>query len=52
LDQRIAKKTWRRVYYEYLVKWKDHPSEDVSWITKIDIQKHGKRVEELMERIP
>jgi hypothetical protein len=25
LDQRIAKKTKRKVYYEYLVKWKDHP---------------------------
>jgi hypothetical protein len=37
LDQRIAKKTKMKVYYEYLVKWKDHPVEDASWITEIDI---------------
>jgi hypothetical protein len=52
LDQRIAKKTRRKVYYEYLVKWENHPAEDASWITETDIQKHGKRVEELMDRIP
>jgi hypothetical protein len=42
LEQRIAKRTRRKVYYEYLVKWKDHPVEDASWLTKADIQKHGK----------
>jgi hypothetical protein len=52
LDQRIAKKTKRKVYYGYLIKWKDHPIEDASWITKIDIQKHGKTVEDLMDRSP
>jgi hypothetical protein len=52
LDQRIAKKTKRKIYYEYLVKWKDHPTEDVSWITEFDIQKHGKTVQELMDRSP
>jgi len=30
LDQRIAKNTEGKVYYEYLVKWKDHPIEDAS----------------------
>jgi hypothetical protein len=30
LDERIAKKTKRKVYYEYLVNWKDNPAEDVS----------------------
>jgi hypothetical protein len=52
LDQRIAKRTRRKVYYEYLVKWKDHPIEDASWLTEADIQKHGKEVEELMDRSP
>jgi hypothetical protein len=42
LDQRISRKTKRKIYYEYLVKWKDHPTEDASWITEDDIQKHGK----------
>jgi hypothetical protein len=52
LDQRIAKKTRRKIYYEYLVKWKDHPVEDASWITETDIQKHGKTVQDLMDRSP
>jgi hypothetical protein len=52
LDQRIGKKTRRKVYYEYLVKWENHPVEDASWITETDIQKHGKTVEELMNKIP
>jgi hypothetical protein len=52
LDQRIAKKTKRKIYYEYLVKWKDHPIEDASWITEDDIQKHGKTMQELMDRSP
>jgi hypothetical protein len=33
LDQRIAKRTRREVYYEYLVKWKNHPIEYVRWLT-------------------
>jgi len=36
LDQRIVKKTRRKVYYEYLIKWKDHPAKDISWITETD----------------
>jgi hypothetical protein len=52
LDQRIGKKTRRKTYFEYLVKWKDHPTEDASWVTEPDIQRHGKIVQELMDRSP
>jgi hypothetical protein len=52
LDQRIGKKTRRKTYFEYLVKWKDHPAEDASWVTEPDIQKHGKTMQELMDKIP
>jgi hypothetical protein len=52
LDQRIAKKTRRKFYYEYLVKWKDHPAEDASWITEVDIQKHENIVKEIMDMSP
>jgi hypothetical protein len=52
IDQRIGKKTRRKTYFEYLVKWKDHPTEDASWVTEPDIQKHGKIVQELMDRSP
>jgi hypothetical protein len=31
LDKRVSKKTRRKEYYEYLVKWKGHPMEDASW---------------------
>jgi hypothetical protein len=30
IDQRIGKKTRRKTYFEYLVKWKGHPIEDAS----------------------
>jgi hypothetical protein len=30
LDKRVSKRTRRREYFEYLVKWKGHPVEDAS----------------------
>jgi hypothetical protein len=41
LDKRVGKKTRRKEYYEYLVKWKNHPAEDASWETEAEILKHG-----------
>jgi hypothetical protein len=41
LDKRFNKKTRRKQYFEYLVKWKDHPVEDASWENEVEIQKHG-----------
>jgi hypothetical protein len=52
LDKRIGKKTRRKEYFAYLVKWKNHPVEDASWETEAEIQKHGKTVRELMDRSP
>jgi hypothetical protein len=52
IDQRIGKKTRRKTYPEYMVKWKGHPIEDVSWENQADIQKHGKSVKEFMDRSP
>ena len=43
LDQRIGK-TRRKTYFEYIVKWKGHPIEDVSWEKKVSIQKQGTSV--------
>jgi hypothetical protein len=31
IDKRISKRTRRKEYFEYLVKWKGHPIEDASW---------------------
>jgi hypothetical protein len=52
LEQRVGKKTRRKMYPEYLVKWKDHPVEDSSWVTEPDIWKHGKIMRELMDMSP
>jgi hypothetical protein len=41
LDKRVSKRTRRKQYFEYLVKWKNHLVEDASWETKAVIQKHG-----------
>jgi hypothetical protein len=48
IDQRVGKKTRRKKYFEYLVKWKGHLIEDASWESEAEIQKHGQTVHELM----
>jgi hypothetical protein len=52
LDKRVSKRTRRKQYFEYRVKWKNHPVEYASWEIEVVIQKHGKTVQELMDRIP
>lgn len=49
LDTQVAKKTRRKEYLQYLVKWKNHPIEDSLWLDAAQIQKTGYSVEELME---
>jgi hypothetical protein len=44
LDKRIGKKTIRKEYFEYLVKWKGHLVEDANWENDAEIQKHGQTV--------
>ena len=52
LDKRVGKKTRRKEYFEYLVKWKGHPIEDSSLENEANIQKHGKSMQEIMDRSP
>ena len=52
VDQRIGKKTKRKTYFEYLVKWKGHPIEDSSCENEVDIKMHGKLMQELMDGSP
>jgi hypothetical protein len=52
LDKRVSKRTRRKEYFEYLVKWKGHPVEDASWENEAEIQKHGQTVRELMDMSP
>jgi hypothetical protein len=37
LDKRVSKRTRRREYFEYLVKWKGHPVEDARWENETEI---------------
>ena len=50
IDKRISKKTRRKEYFEYLVKWKGHPVEDASWEDEAEIHNHGQIVQELMNK--
>jgi hypothetical protein len=52
IEQSDGKKTRRKKYPEYLVKWKDHPMKDEIWIREPDILKHGKTMQELMDMSP
>jgi hypothetical protein len=40
IEHRDGKKTRRKTYPEYLVKWKCHPMEYASWVSEPDILKH------------
>jgi hypothetical protein len=44
IDQIVIKKTRRKKYFEYFIKWKGCPIEDASWEREADIQKHGQTV--------
>jgi hypothetical protein len=50
LDKRVNKRTRRKEYFEYLVKWKGHPVEDAISEDEAKFQKHGRTVQELMNR--
>jgi hypothetical protein len=52
IEQRAGKKTRRKTYPEYLMKWKNHPVEDSSWVIEPDIVYHGKTMQELMDKSP
>jgi hypothetical protein len=52
IDLRANKKTRRKTYLEYLVKWKENTIEDSSWESETNIHKHGQTVQELMDRSP
>jgi hypothetical protein len=47
LDQKVTKKTRGKEYFQYLVKWKNQPVEDATWMTPIEIYKYDTSVEDL-----
>ena len=41
LDKRVSKRTRRKEYFEYLIKWKGHLVEDANGENEANIQRHG-----------
>jgi hypothetical protein len=48
LDKKVEKRTRGKEYFQYLVKWKNQPVEDATWMTTTKISKYGTSVEDLM----
>ena len=48
LDTRFSKKTRSIECVDYLVKWKEHPKEDATWMNVAEIEKKCYSIEELM----
>jgi hypothetical protein len=50
IDKRVNKKTRRKEYFEYLVRWKGHAVEDASLEDESEIKKHGQAMQEIMNK--
>lgn len=50
LDIQVAKRTRWKEYLQYLVKWKNRPIEDSSWIDAKQIEKVGSSIKKLMDQ--
>ena len=49
LDKKILKKTRNKTFFQYLVKWKNKPTEDVAWMAEKEISKYNVYLEDLMK---
>lgn len=50
LDTKEVKKTRRKTYKEYLIKWQDLLEEFATWMTENNIKQHGVSIEDLISR--
>ena len=50
LNTQVVKQTRRKEYLQYLIKWKNHPIEDSSWLDASQIQHAGYSIKELMDQ--
>jgi hypothetical protein len=51
IDHRIGKRTRRKNYFEYLVKWKGHPEEDTNWVSEENILNKGRQCRSSWTRV-
>ena len=49
LDKKILKKTRNKTFFQYLIKWKNKPTEDVPWMAEKEISKYNVYLEDLMK---
>ena len=49
LDKKILRNTRNKTFFQYLVKWKNHPTKDVPWVTDQEISKYNVHREDLMK---
>ena len=49
LDKRILRNTRNKTFFQYLVKWRNQPTEDASWMTEQEISKYNVLHEDLMK---
>jgi hypothetical protein len=52
IDQRIGRQNKIKTCFEYLVKWRGHPIKDSSRVNDVDIENHGRLVQDLMDMSP
>jgi len=50
LETQVVRRTRRKNYFQYQVRWKNRPIEDSSWLDARQIERTGTSVEELMNR--
>ena len=50
MDTKVAKSTRKKDYLEYLVKWKEHPVEDATWMSTAELEAKGFVVNDLLNR--
>ena len=50
LEKIATKKTRGKTYYQYLVKWKEQPVENASWMTATELQKFNADPKTLMDQ--
>jgi hypothetical protein len=52
IDHRFSKRTQRKAFFEYLIKWKGHLIEDANCESEAEIHKHEHTMQEVMKRSP
>ena len=50
LDKRILRKIGNKTFFQYIVKWRNHPTKDADWMTEKEISKYNVLLEDLMKK--